>query len=325
MGRGTGRPARWGHVRKITLSSVAVALCVVFAQRVPVVEVRRVRCRSGFRECDVRRGEATVGDAPVRGRFGRDQPVHGVGRLDGFDRCEVLRAARHECQGSADRRQDRSTAPPAPHDDDSYAFAHRCYSSQVTLQVSPMTDVPTRRLITVRNTGATSCGLSYFPLVDLGSAQSADHSEDVKPLIPGGLGGPPAYVLYAGKTAYAVLDLNPGGSGSGPATTLDEINVLVSDCMPNAATQNFPLGGGSVGKPKLGLYEQASRTRSPRCRAPTRRSRGAGERGERGARLRRGEPGLAPLSQLIPRGRERTGTATASPRSRSARRCTATP
>ncbi|MEY9931052.1 hypothetical protein ABH926_005699 [Catenulispora sp. GP43] len=25
--------------------------------------------------------------------------------------------------------------------------------------------------------------------------------------------------------------------------------------MPNAATRNFPLGGGSVGKPKLGLYE----------------------------------------------------------------------
>lgn len=120
-----------------------------------------------------------------------------------------------------------------------------------------MSDVPTRRLITVRNTGATSCGLSYFPLVDLGDSKSADRSADLKPLIPGGLGGPPAYVLHAGKTAYAVLDLNPGGSGSGPATTLDEINVLASDSLPNAATKNFPLGGGSVGKPKLGLYEAA--------------------------------------------------------------------
>jgi len=118
-----------------------------------------------------------------------------------------------------------------------------------------MTDVPTRRLITVRNNGATSCGLSYFPLVSLGNAQSADHSKDLKPLIPGGLGGPPAYVLYAGKTAYAVLDLNPGGSGTGTATTLDEINVLPADTMPNAATKNFPLGGGSVATPKLGLYE----------------------------------------------------------------------
>lgn len=146
-------------------------------------------------------------------------------------------------------------APAAAHDDDSYAFAHPCAASQVTLQVTRMTDVPTRRLITLRNNGATSCGLSYFPLVDLGSSKSADRSGDLKPLIPGGLGGPPAYVLHAGKTAYAVLDLNPGGSGTGTATTLDEINVLASDSMPNAATRNFPLGGGSVGKPKLGLYE----------------------------------------------------------------------
>jgi len=143
----------------------------------------------------------------------------------------------------------------APHNDDSYAFTHPCAASQLAVSVTRMNDVPTRRLITVRNNAATSCGLSYYPLVDLGKAQSADHSDDVKPLIPGGLGGPPAYVLNAGKTAYAVLDLNPGGSGSGQATTLDEINVLVSDTMPNADTKNYPLGGGSVGKPKLGLYE----------------------------------------------------------------------
>ncbi|MEY9893838.1 hypothetical protein ABIA31_007518 [Catenulispora sp. MAP5-51] len=158
---------------------------------------------------------------------------------------------------SATSASSTTSAPAAAHDDDSYAFAHRCDSSQVTLQVTRMSDVPTRRLITVRNTGATSCGLSYFPLVDLGDSKSADRSADLKPLIPGGLGGPPAYVLHAGKTAYAVLDLNPGGSGSGPATTLDEINVLASDSLPNAATKNFPLGGGSVGKPKLGLYEAA--------------------------------------------------------------------
>lgn len=149
----------------------------------------------------------------------------------------------------------KTAASSAPHDDDSYAFAHPCDPSRITLQLSRMTDVPTRRLITVRNNAATSCGLSYYPLVSLGDANSADHSKDLKPLIPGGLGGPPAYVLHAGTTAYAVLDLNPGGSGSGPATTLTEIDVLASDGMPNAATQNFPLGGGSVGRPKLGLYE----------------------------------------------------------------------
>jgi hypothetical protein len=149
------------------------------------------------------------------------------------------------------------SASGGAHSDDSYAYTHPCAASQLTLQVTRMSDVPTRRLITVRNNAAASCGLSYYPLVDLGNAQSADHSNDVRPLIPGGLGGPPAYALGAGKTAYAVLDLNPGGSGSGPATTLDEINVLASENMANADIRNFPLGGGSVGKPKLGLYEAA--------------------------------------------------------------------
>lgn len=151
-----------------------------------------------------------------------------------------------------------TSAPSAPRDDDSYAFTHLCTASQVTLQLTKMSDVPTRRLITVRNNAATSCGLSYYPLVSLGNAHSADHSKDIKPLIPGGLGGPPAYVLYAGKTAYAVVDLNPGGSGSAPATTLDEISVLGAENWPNAATKNFPLGGGSVSKPKQGLYERSA-------------------------------------------------------------------
>jgi hypothetical protein len=150
-----------------------------------------------------------------------------------------------------------SSVSSAAHDDDGYAYTHPCDPSQITLQLSPMTDVPTRRLITVHNNAATSCGLSYYPLVSLGDAKAADHSKDLRPLIPGGLGGPPAHVLHAGKTAYAVLDLNPGGSGSGSATTLDEIDVLASDSLPNAATKNFPLGGGSVGTPKLGLYEDA--------------------------------------------------------------------
>lgn len=149
-----------------------------------------------------------------------------------------------------------STGAPSGADNDAqYAFKHSCTSAQITLQLTRMTDVPTRRLITVRDNATTSCGLSYYPLVDLGDAQSADSSKNLKPLIPGGLGGPPAFVLYAGKTAYAVLDLNPGGSGSGQATKLTEIDVLASATMPNADTKNFPLGGGSVGTPKLGLYE----------------------------------------------------------------------
>ncbi|ACU70973.1 hypothetical protein Caci_2053 [Catenulispora acidiphila DSM 44928] len=231
-------------MKKITLSSVAVALCAVSLSA----------CQSSKSGAS---GAGTVTSTSEVGSVGTTASTGSTSAQSSAPPAPATSAkAPPVTAKTSATAKPSATASPAPHDDDSYAFAHRCTATQVTLQVSPMTDVPTRRLIAVRNTGATSCGLSYYPLVGLGSAQSADHSKDVKPLIPGGLGGPPAYVLYAGKTAYAVLDLNPGGSGSGPATTLDEINVLVSDSMPNAATQNFPLGGGSVGKPKLGLYER---------------------------------------------------------------------
>ncbi|MEZ0113516.1 hypothetical protein ABH920_007549 [Catenulispora sp. EB89] len=236
-------------MKKITLSSAAVvALCGA---------VSLTACGSSKSSASGP-GPATGGTTSAAVSAPSDAPSSGVGTAGSTASASASSAASAHASTSGKSPTSAPTAPTAPttpHNDDSYAYTHRCAASQVTLQVSRMTDVPTRRLITVRNNGATSCGLSYFPLVSLGNAQSADHSKDSKPLIPGGLGGPPAYVLYAGKTAYAVLDLNPAGSGTGTATTLDEINVLAADTMPNAATKNFPLGGGSVGKPKLGLYE----------------------------------------------------------------------
>jgi hypothetical protein len=115
---------------------------------------------------------------------------------------------------------------------------------------------PTQRVIGVRNAGSNACGLSYYPLVSLGNSQSADHSHDVRPLIPSGLGAAPAYPVRAGHTAYAVIDLNPSGATTGTVAKIDEMNVLADgDHMPNADTLNFPLGSGAkVLKPKLGLY-----------------------------------------------------------------------
>ncbi|WP_018543755.1 DUF4232 domain-containing protein [Streptomyces sp. LaPpAH-108] len=139
-------------------------------------------------------------------------------------------------------------------DTDSYAYSHPCAGGQITVRVTKR--AATQRVIEVRNTGATACGLSYYPAVDLGSSQSADQSRNVKPLVPGGLGGPPAYVLHAGRTAYAVIDLDPSGATTGTAPGIDEMNVLADgDHMPAAETKNFPLGSGAkVLEPKLGLY-----------------------------------------------------------------------
>lgn len=217
---------------KITLSSATLALCGALALSA---------CQSSSKP-------AASGAVPSGSVISTSAGVSGTAS-------SAPSAATGKSSAAPASNGGKSSSTAAPHDDDSYAFAHPCAVSQLAVSLTRMNDVPTRRLITVRNTAATSCGLSYHPLVDLGDSRSADHGNDVRPLIPGGLGGPPAYVLSAGKTAYAVLDLNPGGSGSGQATTLNEINVLVSDTMPNAETKNYPLGGGSVNKPKLGLYE----------------------------------------------------------------------
>ncbi|WEH35489.1 DUF4232 domain-containing protein [Streptomyces sp. AM 4-1-1] len=139
---------------------------------------------------------------------------------------------------------------------ESYAFSHPCETGRLSLRVTTRSGASSQRVIEVRNTGSTSCGLSYHPAVDLGDSASGDRSHNVKPLIPSGLGGAPAYPVLAGQTAYAVIDLNPSGATTGTAPGINEMNVLVSpDSMPNADTRNFPLGSGAkVLKPKLGLY-----------------------------------------------------------------------
>ncbi|MEW2486118.1 DUF4232 domain-containing protein [Streptomyces sp. NPDC048411] len=139
---------------------------------------------------------------------------------------------------------------------DSDAYPHPCEMQKLSVHVARRAGAPTQRVIKVRNVGANTCGLSYYPRVSLGNSKSADHSHDVRPLIPSGLGGAPAYPVRAGHTAYAVIDLNPSGATTGTVPEIDEMNVLADgNHMPNADTLNFPLGTGTkVLKPKLGLY-----------------------------------------------------------------------
>ncbi|NEC69278.1 DUF4232 domain-containing protein [Streptomyces sp. SID9727] len=149
-----------------------------------------------------------------------------------------------------------STAGAAGGDtSDSYAYKHPCKSGDLSVRVYAREGSATQHVIEVNNTGRNSCGLSYFPRVSLGAANASDHSGDIIPLVPGGLGGAPAYPVKPKTAAIAVIDLNPGG-GNG-VTWVDELNVLADgDHMPNAEQLNFPLGPDvKVGTPKLGLYE----------------------------------------------------------------------
>lgn len=139
---------------------------------------------------------------------------------------------------------------------DAYAYKHPCKSGDLSVRVYAREGSATQHVIEVNNTGKNSCGLSYYPRVSLGAANATDRSGDVVPLVPGGLGGAPAYPVKPKTAAIAVIDLNPGG-GNG-MTWVNEMNVLADgDHMANAEQLNFPLGPDvKVGAPKLGLYER---------------------------------------------------------------------
>ncbi|MFE7623066.1 DUF4232 domain-containing protein [Streptomyces sp. NPDC057509] len=141
---------------------------------------------------------------------------------------------------------------------DSYAYKHPCESGDLSVRVYAREGSSTQHVIEVNNVGANSCGLSYFPRVSLGAANASDHSGDIRPLVPGGLGGAPAYPVKPKTAAIAVIDLNPSGSGNA-LTWINELNVLADgDHMPNADQLNFALGPNvKVHDPKLGLYESS--------------------------------------------------------------------
>jgi Protein of unknown function (DUF4232) len=149
------------------------------------------------------------------------------------------------------------TGGPEDARSDGYAWHHPCSSKQITVTVTRRAAAPTQRLISVRNNGTRSCGLSYYPTVVLYDWDSATGGTSVTPLVPDGLGGPPASPVYAGRTAYAVIDLDPSGATKGTVPGTNEMNVLADgDHMPNRETLRFALGEGThVLRPKLGLYE----------------------------------------------------------------------
>ncbi|RKT11437.1 uncharacterized protein DUF4232 [Streptomyces sp. 1114.5] len=185
----------------------------------------------------------------------------GSAPLAGTSAAPVSGASATPAANGAPGRAESPAAPAAPGGGggDSYAYSHPCESKKLSVRVTSRAGAPSQRVIEVRNQGTTACGLGYYPLLSLGDSHSADRGKDVRPLVPSGLGGAPAYPVAPGRTAYAVLDLNPGGAGSGTVSGVDEVNVLADgDHMPAAETLNFPLGqGAKVLRPKLGLYRDS--------------------------------------------------------------------
>ena len=140
---------------------------------------------------------------------------------------------------------------------DAYAYHHPCTSAQLSVSLVRRAAAPTQRIIEVRNLGTRSCGLSYYPRVGLYNGDSATGDPSVKVAVPDGLGGPPATPVYAGRTAYAVIDLDPSGDTEHAVADINTMNVLPDgDHMSSRYTHRFRLGASDhVLDPKLGLYE----------------------------------------------------------------------
>ncbi|MFB8089861.1 DUF4232 domain-containing protein [Streptomyces sp. NPDC055992] len=179
------------------------------------------------------------------------------GAKTGSGSTEAVNSSSGKSTGGAAKTGGSTSAATGGNTSDDYAYKHPCKSSDLSVRVYAREGSATQHVIEVNNTGKNSCGLSYFPRVSLGASKATDHSGDITPLVPGGLGGAPAYPVKPKTAAIAVIDLNPGG-GNG-VTWVNELNVLADgDHMPNAEQLNFPLGPDvKVGTPKLGLYERS--------------------------------------------------------------------
>ncbi|MCW5253683.1 DUF4232 domain-containing protein [Streptomyces sp. SHP 1-2] len=128
-----------------------------------------------------------------------------------------------------------------------------CTMGQLTLNVRPD---GSRRIIEVANTGTTACVLDLIPDVGLGNRGGSGRERNLRPLVPGGIGGPD-HTLPAGAKAYAVLDLAPGGRAGGARKRVNEMNILLSPAhMAAADVRSVPLGSRvRVSVPRLGLYD----------------------------------------------------------------------
>ncbi len=149
---------------------------------------------------------------------------------------------------------------------DSYAYKHPCTGGQLTVKASYDSALGvTKRLIEVTNTGSASCGLTYYPTVAIDNSATINTTsgtpETVQPAVPGGLGGPPYFPIYAGAHAYAVVDLDPSHATSGASKQYNTLSVIATTELPDADTVNTTIteegsGGGNpyVKSPFLGLY-----------------------------------------------------------------------
>ncbi|WP_035803245.1 DUF4232 domain-containing protein [Kitasatospora mediocidica] len=149
---------------------------------------------------------------------------------------------------------------------DAYAYQHPCAMEQLSLKTVYDAQLgATRRLIEVTDTGSTACGLDHYPLVAIDRSSTINvgngQAETVQPAVPANLGTAPGYPLHAGRTAYAVVDLDPSHSTAGASRDYDQLSVIASSNLPNADELDTKIteegtspGNPYVKSPFLGLY-----------------------------------------------------------------------
>ncbi|MFD5467242.1 DUF4232 domain-containing protein [Kitasatospora sp. NPDC127059] len=141
--------------------------------------------------------------------------------------------------------------PPAGGSD---AAGAPCDIQNLTIHVTARSGSANQYVIDVHNTGASACSLDAVPTVDLGDSAARDQSKNIKPALANGT---LRYSVPAGKSAYAVIDLDPSGATTGTLPGINELNVLADqENMPLASTQNFPLKSGvRVLDPRMSVYK----------------------------------------------------------------------
>ncbi|WP_441245077.1 DUF4232 domain-containing protein [Kitasatospora sp. McL0602] len=149
-----------------------------------------------------------------------------------------------------------STGSTAGTDSDAYAYAHPCAGERVSVKAGYDAQLgTTKRLIQVTNTGSTACGLSFYPTVAIDRSSTvrggSGEVQTVQPAVSNDLGDGEGYPLQAGRTAYAVVDLNPTHSTTGGSRQYDELSVVASTKLPNAYTVSTMIAeqGGTPGNP----------------------------------------------------------------------------
>ncbi|MEU7393204.1 DUF4232 domain-containing protein [Streptomyces albogriseolus] len=154
-----------------------------------------------------------------------------------------------DASGSGDSGSKGSSAGTSDGSDDAPATFNPCNGANTSVTAAPVSRPVNHMLITVKNTGAKNCDLTYYPVLRFDEMQWVPQPiEDSKPQA--------VVTLAPGESAYAGVVLSAAdGSGSGGATG-KKLTVGFQARTPNS-------DGGPAAIPSLpakGVYYDSSLT-----------------------------------------------------------------